>query len=112
MSASAGRRSTITKAFATKPTKAFAMKPSPDYEAQYDNRARVPEHPAIIAGWARDAAAYRDANRLLVIPYGPSERQQIDVFRPESDTIRAVVVFIHGGYWQGLDRSFFSHLAR
>ena len=30
-----------------------------DYEAEYNNRARVPEHPAIIEGWARDAAAYR-----------------------------------------------------
>ena len=30
-----------------------------DYEAEYNNRARVPEHPQIFAGWARDAAAYR-----------------------------------------------------
>ena len=33
----------------------------PDYEAEFNNRARVPEHPAIIAGWRRDAAAYREA---------------------------------------------------
>jgi arylformamidase len=25
---------------------------------------------------------------------------------------RATVVFVHGGYWQALDRSSFSHLAR
>ena len=26
-----------------------------DLEAEYNNRARVPEHPDIIAGWQRDA---------------------------------------------------------
>ena len=25
-----------------------------DYEAEYNNRARVPEHPQIFARWARD----------------------------------------------------------
>ena len=32
-----------------------------DYEVEYNNRARVPENPALIAGWAADAAAYRAA---------------------------------------------------
>ena len=36
----------------------------PALQAQYDNPALVPEHPGIIAGWARDAAAYRES-RLL-----------------------------------------------
>ena len=31
-----------------------------DYEVEYNNRARVPEHPALISGWAKDAAAYLD----------------------------------------------------
>lgn len=31
-----------------------------DYEAEYNNRARVPEHPAILASWFHNAAAYRD----------------------------------------------------
>ena len=36
-----------------------------DYEAEFNNRARVPEHPAIFAGWERDAATYHehDAHR-------------------------------------------------
>jgi arylformamidase len=87
---------------------------SPDYEAEYNNRARVPEHPAIVAGWARDAAAYRDevGSRFLRVPYGPSDRQAIDLFRPETKQVQTVVVFVHGGYWQAMDRSSFSHLAR
>jgi arylformamidase len=80
-----------------------------DYEAEYNNRARVPEHPALIAGWARDAKAWREQQRFHTVCYGPGARQTIDVFpsRGEGD----LVVFIHGGYWQALDGSFFSHLA-
>lgn len=81
-----------------------------DYEAEYNNRARVPEHPAIIAGWARDAAAYREsAGGELGLAYGDSERTKLDIF---GDGSGPVVLFIHGGYWQGLDRASFSHLAR
>ena len=83
-----------------------------DLEAEYNNRARVPEHPALIEGWRRDAAAYRGIMPPVTIPYGPGERQRIDVFTPANDSARATIMFIHGGYWQGLDRSFFSHLAR
>jgi arylformamidase len=80
-----------------------------DYEVEYNNRARVPEHPALIAGWARDAKAWREREGFHTIAYGPGARQTIDVFasRGEGD----LVVFIHGGYWQALDGSFFSHLA-
>jgi arylformamidase len=85
-----------------------------DYEAEYNNRARVPEHPEIIAGWARDAAAYREAvgARFESRAYGPSERQRMDLFRPEGEARGALVVYIHGGYWQAQDRPSFSHMAR
>ena len=36
------------------------MSAAVDYEVEYNNRARVPENPAIIAGWAKDAAAWRE----------------------------------------------------
>jgi arylformamidase len=80
-----------------------------DYEAEYNNRARVPEHPALIAGWARDAQAWRERQRFHTVSYGPGVRHTIDVFPSRGEG--AMVVFIHGGYWQALDGSFFSHLA-
>jgi arylformamidase len=80
-----------------------------DYEAEYNNRARVPEHPALIAGWARDAQAWRESQGFHTISYGPGARHTIDVFPSRNEG--AMVVFIHGGYWQALDGSFFSHLA-
>jgi arylformamidase len=85
----------------------------PDYETEYNNRARVPEHPGIIAGWQADAAAYRAASvSELGISYGESARQYYDLFKPETVRGKAIVLFIHGGYWQALDPSFFSHMGR
>jgi arylformamidase len=80
-----------------------------DYEVEYNNRARVPENPALISGWARDAAAYRERRAPRPIAYGPGARNMIDFF--PGDREGPIVVFIHGGYWQALDGSFFSHLA-
>lgn len=83
------------------------------YEAEYNNRARVPEHPELIAGWAHDAAAYRAvASSEAGVVYGPSPRQRYDLFRPHEMKADALAVFFHGGYWQALDISFFSHMAR
>jgi arylformamidase len=84
-----------------------------DHEREYNNRARVPEHPAIIEGWVGDAKAYRESNPPLTIAYGPSDRQFIDFFHAAAPhPASATVVFIHGGYWQNLHPSQFSHMAR
>ena len=86
-----------------------------DLEAEYNNRARVPEYPEIMAGWERDAAAYRAARAgasEFGLRYGPHPRQTIDIFRPDAaEGGRPLVVFIHGGYWRSLEPSLFSHLA-
>jgi arylformamidase len=82
-----------------------------DYEVEYNNRARVPESSALIAGWARDAQAYRATfPALRVLRYAAGARNTIDYFPAER--AGPIVVFIHGGSWQALDASFFSHLAR
>ena len=80
-----------------------------DYEVEYNNRARVPEHPSIFAGWAKDAAEYRERHPPRLISYGRGPRNITDLF--PGDGQGSIVVFIHGGYWQSLDGSFFSHLA-
>ncbi len=81
-----------------------------DYEVEYNNRVRVPENPAIMAGWGRDAAAYRAEHAPRQIAYGPGLRNTIDLF--SGDGQGPIVVFIHGGYWQALDGSSFGHCAR
>lgn len=82
-----------------------------DLEAEYNNRARVAESGELIAGWARDARAWREQNGApRVLSYAPGERNKIDYFAAADRG--PIVVFIHGGYWQALDPSFFSHLSR
>jgi arylformamidase len=83
-------------------------------EAEYNNRARVPDHPRHIEGWARDAAAWRAAcpQAELGLAYGPGEREKLDLFLPGDAADAPLALFIHGGYWKALDRSFASHCAR
>jgi arylformamidase len=85
-----------------------------DLEAEYNNRQRVPEHPAHIAGWQRDAAAWREAcpRAELGLAYGAGEREKLDLLHPSADGEAPIALFIHGGYWKALDRSFASHCAR
>jgi arylformamidase len=84
-----------------------------NYEVEYDNRARVPEHPEIFARWQREGAAYRAAahNAKIGLSYGPSSRRTIDLFPAKEDDKAPLAMFIHGGWWRSLDPSMFSQLA-
>jgi len=85
-----------------------------DYEKEYDNRARVPEHPEIFARWQREAAAFRAAARdaEFGLAYGPSPRQIIDLFpAKDDDHMTPLALFIHGGWWRSLEPAMFSQLA-
>lgn len=83
-----------------------------DLVAEYNNRAMVPEHPAIIAAWHADAKAYREkANPETGIRYGARPRNAYDLFMPAEGQGGPLVLFIHGGYWRAFDRSMFSHMA-
>jgi arylformamidase len=89
-----------------------------DWEVEYNNRARVPEHPAIFARWQRDAAAYRaemgkEGHTEIGLKYGPSPRQTVDLFKPQrGDASAPLAMFIHGGYWRSLEPASFSQMAR
>ena len=85
-----------------------------DYETEYDNRGRVPEHPEIFARWQREAAAYRAAARdaEFGLVYGLSPRQTVDLFSAkDDDAMTPLALFIHGGWWRSLEPSMFSQLA-
>ncbi|MGI9462996.1 MAG: alpha/beta hydrolase [Aestuariivirgaceae bacterium] len=84
-----------------------------DLEIEYNNRARVPEHVKILAQLEQHAEQYRQsAGGECDLAYGPADRHRCDIFRSKEDTAHCMVVFVHGGYWQGLDKSSFSHMAR
>ena len=85
----------------------------PFLEAEYNNSAKVPEAADIVAEWIRAAADFRasHAHAEFDVAYGPSGRQVVDMFWPDAGRDGPIAMFIHGGYWQRLDKSFVSHLA-
>lgn len=84
-----------------------------DYESEYNNRRRVPEHVEIALRWQQASAAYRATARAdLDQPYGPGDRQRYDLFRSGADNAGApLAVYVHGGYWQRGDRKDYSFVA-
>lgn len=88
-----------------------------DYEVEYDNRARVPEHAEIFLRWAREAENYR-AERLkagrseLGLCYGETPGETVDLFLPDMGDSAPVAMFVHGGWWRSLEPSSFSQMAR
>ena len=83
-----------------------------DLATLYDNRAAVPDHPAIIDGWARDAAGFRDSHPFeMDRVYGARPRNRFDFIQAPLDNGGPLIVFIHGGYWRSLEKSSFSHMA-
>ena len=83
-----------------------------DLDAEYNNRARCPDHEKTIASWMSDAPSYREAAACdLDISYGDHARQKFDWFPASGRDDAPIAVFIHGSYWQALDRKGFSHMA-
>jgi arylformamidase len=80
-------------------------------EAEYNNRARVPDHAAIFARWSRESVDTRaqHASQMQTLAYGDHSRQSLDLFMAPHG--RAWLVFIHGGYWRSLSKDEFSWLA-
>ena len=85
---------------------------TPDWlDAQYNNRARIPEHGQIFERWAAASALARDRSLChLDVGYGADPSETLDVFttpRPNAP----VLVFIHGGWWRSLDKRDHSFVA-
>lgn len=85
-----------------------------ELQRQYGARAAVPEHPAIFQRWRVESAAYRDEAPAARpdLRYGGRPRQRIDLFHPDGATPAPLHLFLHGGYWQAMERGDFSFVAR
>jgi arylformamidase len=75
-------------------------------EALYNVRAAIPEHPAVFAEWRARSDAYKAAHpgALLDLAYGQSADERLDYF-PAAQPGGPLVMLIHGGYWQALDKA-------
>lgn len=87
-----------------------------DWDNAYTNGANIAGGDRWPAAWVEPAKAFRDelagAGRAqLDIAYGERARNRLDLFLPEGRP-KGLVVFVHGGYWMALDKSYWSHLAK
>lgn len=83
-----------------------------DWDDAYANGPHIPNGDRWPAAWVEPAAAYRTTcKNELDISYGPHARQSYDLFLPNREP-KGLLVFIHGGYWLALDKSYWSHLAK
>ncbi|MEO5881454.1 MAG: alpha/beta hydrolase [Caldimonas sp.] len=94
------------------PAEAATPRQPPEwFDAQYNNRARIPEHLQILREWAdRSADARATLPGALDIAYGSDPGERLDLF-PTSAPRAPVLVYIHGGYWRALDKRDASFIA-
>lgn len=79
-----------------------------ELDGQYNLRARHPDFQSHFDWFEQESAAIRERMECRVdVAYGDSPLQNLDVF-PAKKPGAPVQVFIHGGYWQAMDKSFFS----
>lgn len=79
-------------------------------DSQFNNRLHVPDYADYLNRWALQS---RETERLPVeidIAYGSLQREKLDVY-PSPHTQSKTLIFIHGGYWQMLDKSMFRFIA-
>ncbi|QND45838.1 alpha/beta hydrolase (plasmid) [Rhizobium lusitanum] len=86
-----------------------------DWDVAYTNGAYVVDGDRWPAAWAGPAQAFRDSlaangRAKLDLAYGPRTRNRFDLFLPPEKP-KGLVIFIHGGYWLELDKSYWSHMA-
>lgn len=87
-----------------------------DWDDAYANGPNIPGGERWPAAWVQPAQAYRDelqgkARAKLDLRYGDKARNRFDLFLPAGRPA-GLVVFVHGGFWMRLDKSYWSHLAR
>lgn len=82
------------------------MKKDPGWlDRQYNNRELVPTYAQHFRRWAADSVeAMRGGARELDVRYGGGPNEHLDIFHARGTDPAPVLLFIHGGYWRGMDK--------
>lgn len=90
------------------PIRAWSALSQAERDAAYNNRGSIADADALIGARRTASQAVREKFPChLDVPYGEHPRESWDIF-PGRAPDAPCLVFIHGGYWQGGDRSEFS----
>ena len=82
-------------------------------DAEYNNRLKVKDAIEWMArGGAESARARAELPLRFDVPYGTHSGERLDVFPAAKPGPVPVHVFIHGGYWQRMDKTDFSYVVR
>lgn len=86
-----------------------------DWNDAYANGPNIPGGDKWPTAWVEPARSYREKLMALGraeidVVYGPRQRNRLDIFLPEG-TPKGLMIYVHGGFWQNLDKSYWSHLA-
>ena len=86
-----------------------------DWDDAYANGANIAGGERWPGLWVDPARQFRADHEAtgrvrLDLPYADGPRNRLDLFLPEGAP-KGLVVFVHGGFWMKLDKSFWSHLA-
>ncbi len=86
-----------------------------DWDDAYANSANIANGERWPEAWVEPARRFREelaatGRTRLDQSYGGKPRNRFDLFLPDGKP-QGLVVFVHGGFWMRLDRSFWSHLA-
>ncbi len=84
-------------------------------DVAYANADFIPDGASYPERWETEAREFREIEAAigrarLNHPYGPGERQRLDLFHPAGRP-EGLVVFVHGGYWLRFHSHFWSHFA-
>ncbi len=81
-------------------------------DRQYNNRLQTPRYAVHLQRWSDESRqTEKEFPFIHDIAYGEMERERLDIF-PSPQPGSKTLVFIHGGYWQRLDKSDFQFIAR
>jgi len=83
-------------------------------DEHYNVRKRVPNHLEVFADWRQRSGVFAEtAKATFDVRYGTGEKAVLDLFQPETVTEKTPLhIFIHGGYWQALDKADHSFVAK
>ncbi len=80
-------------------------------DRQYNNRAAVPDFEAVVKDWSQRSQCFREHAALVQdVRYGSARRERLDIFPAEASGA-PILLFLHGGYWQAMDKRVFHFTA-